>query len=155
MSGVVRRDARFYAPLFADQFKTLDGAEDVSRGGEDSGRHAVRRDHADGLATVTHGQAGARIEDVAVAAAVQRERAEVIAGGRDRLIGQSYRRPAFVGPVGLLKADVPRVLPARTAADADVLPDVDHHVGNPELPGHGDELINGEFFADPAEVNPH
>src|SRR5258706_6915506 len=92
---------------------------------------------------------------MAIAAAIPRERAEIIAGGGDRLIGQAHAGPAFARPVGFFQADVPGIFSERMAGDADVLTDVDHHIRDSETPGQGYQLIYGEFLADPAEVDPH
>ena len=47
----------------------------------------IGSDDADGLAIVSDRQAGSRIDDVAVPVCADLERAKIIAGGRDRLIG--------------------------------------------------------------------
>src|SRR4051812_36752814 len=99
MPSVFGRDASVSGALLANQFKTFLGAEDERRRGEDSSHHAIGSDHADSLATVAHRQARSRIEDVAIAAVADGERPEVIAGGGDRVIGQSHGRPAFARAV--------------------------------------------------------
>src|SRR6266850_4132258 len=105
MSGVFGGDARFCITLLANQLKTFLGAEDETRGGEDSGHHAIGRDHADGLATVSDGEAASWIEDMAIPAAIDHKRAEIIAGGGDRLIGQSHGGPTFAWPVRFFQPD--------------------------------------------------
>src|SRR5438270_244613 len=136
MSGVFGGDASFRAALLANQLETFLRAEDESRGRKDSGHDAIGRDHAHGLAAVTDRQPGSGIEDVPVTALTELERAEIIAGAGDRLIGQSKRGPTFARSVRFFEPDVPGVFSGRTAGDANVLTDVDHHIRYLELAGH-------------------
>src|SRR5207237_1207166 len=76
MSGGCRRDARFDARLFTHKVESLFMAEDEGGGGENSGEEAIGGDDGNGLGGVADGGAGAGIEDMAIAAAIDDERSE-------------------------------------------------------------------------------
>src|SRR3954463_8526695 len=117
MSGRLGGHARFGRGLLANQIQTMLWAENESGGGEDSGEHAIWSNHTDGLASVADGQAAARIENVAIAAAVDGEGTEIVAGGGDGVIGQSDGGPAFAGAIGFFQADIPGIFCRRMAGD--------------------------------------
>src|SRR4051794_37045288 len=124
MSGIIGGDAGLGALLLANQIEALLRAENERGGGENSGQYAGGRDDADGLTTVADGKAVSRVENMAIASPIDRERAEIIAGGGYGVIGQADGGPALARLIGFFQADVPGVFCGRMAGDADVLADV-------------------------------
>src|SRR4051812_15942580 len=140
MSRVLSGNACFHPALLTNQLKPLRCAENESGGGQDSSRDAARRDDADGLATVADWQTVSRIEDMSIATSADRERARVISRSRNRLIGQPDGGPNLARLIRLFEADVPGILARSMPVHANVLTDVDHHVGYSKLTGHRHQL---------------
>jgi hypothetical protein len=95
--------------------------------------------------------AGARVEQVGIALAVDFEEALVVAGGADRLaVGESDRRQRS-GLARVLDADAP--LPAFLAAQShDVAADVDQRIADPLAAQDGRGPVEGDPFQVAAEI---
>src|SRR5260221_3028042 len=99
--------------------------------------------------------AGARIEDVAMAHAVDLDEALVITARRDSAgrHGQPRDNPAFVTRIA--DADLPRHAPGLLAEDREVARQIRERAFDPMLAQHRRGPIDGVLLAEPAEVELH
>src|SRR5438067_2650521 len=118
-----RRDTRRGCDSGA-AFRSHHEKASVERVGDDS----ARRDYGDASRSA-RGIAGAWIEDVVVAAAVDGEESLVVAGGRDGFVAQLDSRERARATIGILHRDLPGPI-AVPSARRDVSARGDEHVAN-------------------------
>lgn len=90
-------------------------SQNKGAGGQDTCLGAGRCDHTDGIASVTDGEAGARIKDMPEAFPLNSYVSAVIAGSGHGTVADGYAGPARVRIAGILESDTPRATLGRGA----------------------------------------
>ena len=107
-AGVVGEETTLGTGLGLDELNAGRDSEDKRSGGKHTGLEAGGRDDGDLTAAMGDRAAGAGIDDVAVAHAIDNDTAEVIAGGGDTLPARDGEGAFSVaGALRILEADVP------------------------------------------------